>query len=104
MDNDQDIARRLIAVREHYKKNQSEFADILNIAKNTLNGYEKGTRPLTIETARRIHERYKISVDWLLFGDIGQPRQELAEELGPAPKIEADKKKVKERGKRRKAS
>ena len=104
MNSDQHIARRLIAVRERLKKSQSEFADILNIAKNTLNGYEKGTRPLTLETARRIHERYNISVDWLLFGDVGQPRQELAEEFGPAPDIDADQKRAKVQGNRRRAS
>ena len=107
MDTDQKTGRRLIAVREHHKLNQVAFAGKLNISKSTLNGYEKGTRPLTSETARRIRERFGVSVDWLLFGDVGQPSHDLAVELGPAPPIKADTKKpkpTKPAKKRRKAS
>jgi transcriptional regulator with XRE-family HTH domain len=104
MDTDHDIARRLVAVREHFKESQVDFAEKLNMAKNTLNGYETGKRPLTIEAARRIRDRFGISVDWLLFGDIGQPSHDLAIKLGPAPAIKADAKKAKQPGKRRRAS
>jgi DNA-binding XRE family transcriptional regulator len=85
MDSDEETALRLIAVRKHLRLNQSEMADKLNIAKNTLNGFEKGKRSLTLETAKRIRQRFGISVDWLLFGDVGQPSQGLAIELGPNP-------------------
>jgi transcriptional regulator with XRE-family HTH domain len=104
MGSDEEIGRRLIAVREHFTRNQTEFADDLRIAKNTLNGYEKGSRRLTLETASRIRDRYGISTDWLLFGDVGQPSHDLAVKLGPKPKIEADTKKPKPTKKRRKAS
>ena len=103
MAEDMDIARRLVAVREHYKLQQQELAAILHIAKNTLNEYENGKRPISLETARRIHARYNISVDWLLFGRIGQPRQDFAEQLGPTPAIEADTKKKKPDRKRKRA-
>lgn len=91
MRQDKDIARRLTAVREHFNLNQAEFAAKLNIAKNTLNGFERGSRPLTLETARRIRNRFGVSLDWLLFGDIGQPRQDLAEQLGPDPETAANR-------------
>lgn len=95
MDSDIDIGRRLIALREHHKLSQVAFAKTLNIAKNTLNGYERGKRQLTLETIRRIRNRYGVSSDWLLRGDIGQPGHELAVQLGPAPKISDDSKKPK---------
>lgn len=104
MDSDQDIARRIIAIREHYKLSQTEFADELHIAKNTLNGYERGTRPLTLETARRIRDRYGISIDWLLNGDMGQPGHDVVVRMGPRPKISADAEKETEAKKRRKVS
>lgn len=104
MDTDPDIARRLVAVREHFEESQVDFAEKLNMAKNTLNGYETAKRPLTIEAARRIRDRFGISVDWLLFGDIGQPSHDLVIMLGPAPAIKSDAKKEKKAGKRRKAS
>jgi transcriptional regulator with XRE-family HTH domain len=92
MEDDQSIARRLIAVREHFGLSQVEFAESLHIAKNTLNGYEKGNRSLTMETAQRIRKRYGISTDWLLYGDIGQPSQSLIIALGPSPGIKNDAK------------
>lgn len=72
--------------------NQVQFAEKLNIAKNTLNGYETGERPLPAEKARRLRERFGISLDWLLYGDIGQPGYEVAVKLGPKPTIKADAK------------
>ncbi|WP_445222211.1 helix-turn-helix transcriptional regulator [Bradyrhizobium sp. Pa8] len=104
MDSDQDIARRLIAVREHYDLSQTAFADALNIAKNTLNAFERGKRPLTLETAKRIRDRYGISIDWILNGDIGQPGHDIVIKMGPKPRIEADRKTEKEPAGRRKAS
>ena len=101
MDSDENIARRLIAVQNHVKLNQSEMAGELNIAKNTLNGFEKGKRSLTLETAKRIRQRFGISVDWLLFGDIGQPSQGLAIELGPTPDIAEKPAKPVKRGRRK---
>lgn len=93
MDSDENIGRRLIAMRERLGKSQVEIAEKLNIGKNTLNGYENAKRRLTMETATRIRDRFGISVDWLLFGDIGQPSHDVALELGPKPPIKADDKK-----------
>lgn len=90
MDTDHDVARRLIAVREHFKLTQVAFAEKLHIAKNTLNGFEKANRQLTLETAKRIRQRFGVSVDWLLFGDIGQPSHGLVVELGPVPNVKQD--------------
>lgn len=90
MDTDQDVARRLIAVREHFKLTQAAFAEKLHIAKNTLNGFEKAKRQVTLETAKRIRQRFGVSVDWLLFGDVGQPSHGLVLELGPVPNVKRD--------------
>lgn len=90
MDTRDDIARRIIAVRERRQMNQVVFAAALNVAKNTMNGYEKGTRDLTLETAKRIHDRFGISIDWLLYGNVGQPGYEICAELGPRPRISSD--------------
>ena len=104
MGSDEKTGRRLIAVREHHKLSQVDFAGKLHISKSTLNGYESGKRPLTAETVRRIRDRFGISSDWLLYGDVGQPSHDLAVELGPTPPIRADAKKAKPTKKPRKAS
>jgi transcriptional regulator with XRE-family HTH domain len=90
MDTNIDVARRLIAVREHFKLNQMAFAGKLNLAKNTLNAFETSKRPLTLETAKRIRQRFGVSVDWLLFGDIGQPSHDLVLKLGPSPTVQKE--------------
>lgn len=73
MDTDLEVSNRLAALREKLQMDQVAFAKSLGIEKNTYNAYERGKRPLTIETAKKIRRKYGISVDWLLFGDIGQP-------------------------------
>lgn len=85
-DNDQDIARRLIALRKRLGfEKQSDFAKEIGLEKSSYNPFETGERPLTLNAARRIRRRFGISVDWLLFGDLGQPSQNIAIELGPNP-------------------
>nr|WP_315804069.1 helix-turn-helix transcriptional regulator [Bradyrhizobium sp. SZCCHNS3002] len=86
MDTDDDIRLRLIAVREHLGKTQTEFAEALGLGKNVYNPFETGKRPLTMEAARRIRKRFGISIDWLLFGDVGQPSEIIARNMGPQPK------------------
>jgi transcriptional regulator with XRE-family HTH domain len=89
MDTDLEIANRLISLRETLKLDQGEFAKTLGIEKNTYNAYERGKRPLTIETAKKIRRRHGISVDWLLFGDVGQPNEMFIRRIQPEPDVVA---------------
>lgn len=73
------VARRLIAVREKLGfADQSAYARELNLTKSTYNAFETGKRPLSIRAAKQIRHRFGISVDYLLFGDIGQPNEMIA--------------------------
>src|SRR5262249_24894183 len=90
MDSDKDIGRRLIAVRQGIPLSQVAFAKSIDVAKNTLNGYETGSRPLPIDKARRICRRYGLSLDWLIEGAVSQPGHEIAVKFGPHPKIKSD--------------
>lgn len=86
---DQDVAMRLVAVRKKLGfESQTAFADKLDLTKSTYNPFETGERPLTIQVAKRIRQRFGVSVDYLLFGDIGQPKEGMALELGPKPVTE----------------
>lgn len=81
-----DVAARLIAVREALGfKEQTLFAAKLDLTKSTYNPFETGKRHLSMQVAKRIRERFGISVDYLLFGDIGQPKEAMALALGPRP-------------------
>lgn len=88
MDTDLEVSNRLAALREKLGLDQASFAKSLGIEKNTYNAYERGKRPLTIETAKKIRRRYGISVDWLLFGDIGQPNHQFLMTIEPAPEAQ----------------
>lgn len=86
---DQDVAKRLIAVRKKLGfTSQVAFAEKLDLTKSTYNPFETGERPLSMQVAKRIRVRFGISVDYLLFGDIGQPKEAVALELGPKPSAE----------------
>lgn len=99
MDSDDlDVARRLVAVREKLGfPSQVAFAEKLDLTKSSYNPFETGERPLPMQVAKRIRQRFGVSVDYLLFGDIGQPKEALAQELGPRPgaKLAVRKRKAK---------
>lgn len=91
-DSDEAVGRRIIALREKAKLQQQQLAKQLHMAKSTLNGYESGDRPLTMESLRRIRRRFGVTTDWLLFGDMQVTGQGLMLEIGPEPDAEEDKK------------
>lgn len=84
-DSDEAVGRRIIALRERANLQQQELAKQLHMAKSTLNGYEKGDRPLTVESIRRLRRRFGVTADWLLFGDMQVTGRDLMLELGPEP-------------------
>lgn len=92
MDSDEDIGRRLVALREHHQQTQTAFAASISTANNTLSEYESGTKHLPLEKAKRICSRWGASLDWLINGAVGQPGYELAAKLGPRPSIKSDAK------------
>lgn len=80
------VAGRLKALRlELGFKSQTAFAAKLGIDKSTYNPYEKGTRPLTFETACLIRREFGISIDWLFFGDLQQSAIQTMAKIGRGP-------------------
>lgn len=64
------IGARLKAIRLALEfKSQVAFAKALGVEKNTYNPWEKGTRPLTFEAACRIHNKFRIPLDYLFWGE-----------------------------------
>jgi transcriptional regulator with XRE-family HTH domain len=91
-DSNQAVGRRIVALRERAKLQQQVLAKQLHMAKSTLNGYESGERPLTVESLRRLRLRFGVTTDWLLFGDMRVTGSDLMLELGPEPGAEVPKK------------
>jgi transcriptional regulator with XRE-family HTH domain len=92
IDSDEAVGRRIIALRLRAKLQQQELAKELHVAKSTLNGYERGERPVPMESAKRLRRRFGVTLDWLLFGDMQIPARDLMFELGPEPQVTDGKK------------
>lgn len=57
---------RLRTARENANYNQKEFAEKVNIAANTYNGYETGNRMPNLEIVSLLADALDVSVDYLL--------------------------------------
>jgi len=64
------IGERLRLIRKKYKKNLDETAALFDISAQALSRYETGKRTPDIDFLKRFSKHYKISGDWLLFGDL----------------------------------
>lgn len=64
-------ANRLRLAREAMRPymNQTQFAKGAGLRQNRYSQYESGDRPLTLDAAIQISNRYGISLDWLYRGD-----------------------------------
>ena len=58
----------LKAARVNAGLSQKEAADMLNISKETLSNYEKGTYSPSWDIVHRIGELYRFPVDFIFFG------------------------------------
>lgn len=48
---------------------QAEFADMSGVSQRTIGHYEKNERQPDAETIKNICSKFKVSADWLLFGN-----------------------------------
>lgn len=91
-DSDEAVGKRIVALRERAGLQQQQLAKQIHITKSTLSAYESGTRPLTMESAKRLRRRFGVPMDWLLFGDMQAAGLDLMIEIGPEPGAAGDKK------------
>lgn len=63
------IAERLIATREALGYDQSEYADIAKIARNTYNQYERAKGRPQLDEALKLCETFNLTLDWIYRGD-----------------------------------
>ena len=61
------ISERIIDVRKNAGLNQVNFANILNLTKQTISNYETGARAPGVDIILNIADKFKVSTDYL-FG------------------------------------
>lgn len=68
MDEKKQTGERLRKVREREKCSQESFATELGMSLTNYSKMERGNYNIAINTLRKLHEKYNISIDYLLFG------------------------------------
>jgi transcriptional regulator with XRE-family HTH domain len=64
-----DIGRRLVALRDALKLNQSAFAHLIDVSQPAVNNYERAIRRPEIDVAIKIQMRTGVTLDWIYLGD-----------------------------------
>lgn len=71
--NRQAIGERLKQSRENANISRKEASEAVGIGTTTLQQWEVGNREASIETLAKLAQLYKISLQWLIFGDTDTP-------------------------------
>jgi transcriptional regulator with XRE-family HTH domain len=65
-----DVGRRLrLSRRALGDLDQQEFGEEAGLSQSRYNKFETGSRPLTLEAAMKLCERWGLTLDWLYRGD-----------------------------------
>lgn len=64
-----DLSEKIMILRKEKGYMQTEVAEELGIAPNTLSGYEKGKRKPNSDMVKKMAEFYGVSIDYLLGND-----------------------------------
>jgi transcriptional regulator with XRE-family HTH domain len=64
-----DIGRRLVALRDALRLNQSAFAQLIDVSQPAVNNYERAIRRPEIDVAIKIQMRTGVTLDWIYLGD-----------------------------------
>ncbi len=62
------IAARLQGVRLSLGLNKAEFAQAADISDQSYGSFENSARDLTLIAAKKLHDRFGLSLDFLFFG------------------------------------
>lgn len=68
-DSPDDIAARLELLRQWTGKNQRAFAEASDVTPSEWSVYERGRRALPLNVALKLKRRWRVSLDWIYYGD-----------------------------------
>jgi len=70
---------RIKTIRANANKNQTEFAESINVGQATISAIEKGTRELTDRVISDVCRVYNVNEEWLRYGT-GEMYREMTKE------------------------
>lgn len=68
-DSVEDIARRLVTLREALGHKQTAFARLIGVTQSAMNNYEQALRRPQLDVAQRIVARTGVTLDWIYLGN-----------------------------------
>lgn len=83
-----EIGKRLELTRRALGLAQGEFAERASLSRNAYNQYETGTNRPQLEAAFKLCDTYRLTLDWIYFGDPSGLRFDLAEAIKVLRKVE----------------
>ncbi len=63
------LGNKILKIRKDNKMSQEQFAEVLNVTRQTVSNWENGKNYPDIETLITISDKFKVSLDVLLKGD-----------------------------------
>lgn len=76
-----DVGARLALLRRLHDLDQKKMAESISVTQGTYSNWETGARPLGIESAHALCDKYDMSLDWLYRGTKGRLPFELEKAL-----------------------
>ena len=63
------LGNKILKIRKENKMSQEQFAEVLNVTRQTVSNWENGNNYPDIETLIKISDKFNVSLDILLKGD-----------------------------------
>ena len=75
------IAARLKRVREIIGLGKKEFGEKAGISEQAYGAYENGRRDLSLQSAKKLRKTYRLSLEFLFFGNVDDIPTKISKEL-----------------------
>ena len=72
------VAERLLAIRRAHDLSQVKFANECGVSATALANWEQGRQRPSIEAAKKIVDRFDLTLDYLLLGRTGTLKRDIA--------------------------
>lgn len=80
-DDDGAVGLRIKRIREITGLSKRDFAASIGVSEQSYGQFENAQRTLTLEAAKKIRKRYRVSLEFMYFGKIDDLPHRIAKEL-----------------------
>lgn len=63
------LGSRILQIRTRHKLTQEAFCSAIDTSQGTLSDWERGSKRLGLDSAIHIRKKFRVTLDWLYFGD-----------------------------------